>query len=706
MGEGQGVALPPGQPEQEACTALRLCGGSFSTPYSYQGYGKVKEALQGDPMLGGGCHSENNSVWFRIDVVTPGAIVFKITPRNPADDYDFTVWDGTLANCGYLQSYTYQRLRCNGNVPDGSDGTIGLDYTSTLTTVPGSTQGSQYLQYIDAPAGHFYYILVDNYTGSVNGFSIDFAGSTAGFKSVGPPAYGTMLSTCEDKSMTVHLDKPVLCSSIAPDGSDFQLLTTAGAVVSARGINCSGSEGYTQDIFIELSNALPSNIYVIRARKGTDGNSLVGLCGEEQLTTNQFSAYFWEAINIKMVQDTAICIGGKLTLPAAITGGAIPPAHNAIKWTPAAYLDNAAVANPIATPVKDTAFIITVADGVLPACITKDTIRVKVIQGFDLLNNDTAICKGDQVMLKATGDSRYQYVWSPNTYLSGTAPLDRTATPATDIAYTLKASYPGCTDSLQSIEITVEPVPQVSIGPNENYCYGDQLQMTPTVIPSNYSRYQYNWKPVTVFDKAATARPLFRSLSDASVALTVTTLHGCTGTAGKNIKVYTYPHVEAGPDVITAAGKPVTLRGTIDNPLATILWTPAAYLSNPGILTPVATPLAAQLYYLTATNATCIAYDSVLVKVYNEINVPNAFSPNGDGIHDKWTVDYLEDYPLATIDVFNRWGQLVYHTDASHANGWDGTLNGKPLPAGAYYYIIQPRANGYGKITGALTLIR
>jgi gliding motility-associated-like protein len=701
---GQIHPLSPLQPEQEACNALTLCGGYFSTPYSYSGYGAYVEAIQGEALTGGGAHGENNSVWFRLDVVTAGSIVFKITPNNPSNDYDFTVWDGTVANCGYLQSYTYQRLRTNGNVPDGTDGTIGLNYTSTLTRVEPSTVGSAFLQYIDAPAGHYYYILVDNYTGSADGFSIDFTGSTAGFKGTTAPAYKTILSDCyTEKGVTVHLDKPVACGSIAPDGSDFELLKAGTATITgARGINCNIGTGYTRDIFIAFSTTLPPDNYTLNAKRGADGNTLLGLCGDEQLPGDHLDFFYWEPVKMNAGQDTTTCSGNTLSLQAQVTGGY----NNKIRWEPAAYLNNAAVVNPVAVPLRDTFFVLTVSDA-FSYCVFKDTIQVKVLQGFDLLNNDTVICKGGIVNLKATGDSRYQYVWTPGTYLTGTGPLNRTATPETEIAYTLRASYPGCADTLQSVKIGVEPVPQLNIGPDENYCYGDRLLMNPSVIPADYTNYQYSWKPVNVFDHAGAAKPLFRSVSDAAVSVTVTTPHGCKATAAKKISVYTYPVVDAGADIITAAGKPVVLKGTTDNPLGTILWTPAIYLSNSRILTPAVTPPANQRYYLTVTGGgNCSAFDSVLVKVYNQINVPNAFSPNGDGIHDQWVIPYLADYPFSIIDVFDRWGQLVYHANAGNTMSWDGTLNGKPLPAGAYYYIVQPRANGYGKITGSVMLIR
>ena len=106
---------------------------------------------------------------------------------------------------------------------------------------------------------------------------------------------------------------------------------------------------------------------------------------------------------------------------------------------------------------------------------------------------------------------------------------------------------------------------------------------------------------------------------------------------------------------------------------------------------------------LTGTGG-CSASDTIFVKVLKGPEVPNAFSPNGDGINDVWKIKYLEDYPGATIQVFNRFGQVVFF-EVGYVKAWDGTYQGKPLPIGTYYYIINPK-NGRQTISGAVTIIK
>ncbi len=70
------------------------------------------------------------------------------------------------------------------------------------------------------------------------------------------------------------------------------------------------------------------------------------------------------------------------------------------------------------------------------------------------------------------------------------------------------------------------------------------------------------------------------------------------------------------------------------------------------------------------------------------IRIPNAFTPNGDGINDEWIIENIHLFPRALIQVFNRWGQIIYEANGSE-EPWDGTYNGKFVPTGSYIYIIQ-----------------
>ena len=67
--------------------------------------------------------------------------------------------------------------------------------------------------------------------------------------------------------------------------------------------------------------------------------------------------------------------------------------------------------------------------------------------------------------------------------------------------------------------------------------------------------------------------------------------------------------------------------------------------------------------------------------------VPGGISPNDDNINDTWLPLGFENYPNATVKVFNRWGQEVFYATSKMAP-WDGTFDGKALPTADYYYIL------------------
>jgi len=115
-------------------------------------------------------------------------------------------------------------------------------------------------------------------------------------------------------------------------------------------------------------------------------------------------------------------------------------------------------------------------------------------------------------------------------------------------------------------------------------------------------------------------------------------------------------------------------------------------------------------YYLDIKDADgCLGYDSIYVvvgvKALGESTVYEAITPNNDGFNDTWTPKNIESYEDALVQVFNRWGGLVFNSKGGiNYQAWDGT-NGKELPAGTYYYIIDLNT-GDEPQTGPITIIR
>jgi len=135
------------------------------------------------------------------------------------------------------------------------------------------------------------------------------------------------------------------------------------------------------------------------------------------------------------------------------------------------------------------------------------------------------------------------------------------------------------------------------------------------------------------------------------------------------------------------------------------VWTPAEGLNNSTIPNPVARPDRTTTYTVTVTTEDgCTDTDEITITVTPRIIVLNTFSPNRDGVNETWEIQNIENYPEATVEIFNRWGSQVFKSEGTY-QPWDGTYKGSVLPLGAYYYIV--RLNKDEKpLTGSVTIVR
>ncbi len=202
---------------------------------------------------------------------------------------------------------------------------------------------------------------------------------------------------------------------------------------------------------------------------------------------------------------------------------------------------------------------------------------------------------------------------------------------------------------------------------------------------------------------------IYNTASIFKVSLSIVNNVGCrSDTVHQLFTVYPNPTVDLGADRVVLEGGSLLLSSLVTGNELQYLWTPALYLNSATNPTPtVINPLTNIGYKLTITaKGGCTASDSLFIKILSAIKVPNLFSPNGDGINDRWLIKYLDSYPDCSLQVFTRNGQLVYESRRyTDATAWDGTLKGKPLPFDTYYYILQA-GSGRKPITGYVTIIK
>jgi len=171
------------------------------------------------------------------------------------------------------------------------------------------------------------------------------------------------------------------------------------------------------------------------------------------------------------------------------------------------------------------------------------------------------------------------------------------------------------------------------------------------------------------------------------------------------INVHPKPVVSAGPDRILLTGSSATLFGKAEGDNLVYSWSPNSYIDDIKKLTPTVNPPGDIDYTLSASSSFgCTSEDRVHVKVVTGIYVPTAFTPNGDGVNDKWEIPFLDPAFDATVNVYNRYGQLVYHSEGEIIS-WDGALRGVAQGSGVYVYVITFKQSTL-KLNGTLMLIR
>ena len=97
-------------------------------------------------------------------------------------------------------------------------------------------------------------------------------------------------------------------------------------------------------------------------------------------------------------------------------------------------------------------------------------------------------------------------------------------------------------------------------------------------------------------------------------------------------------------------------------------------------------------------------YDYIIEESLDCYELPTAFSPNGDGVNDYWVIGGMDEYIDAEVEVYNRWGQLVFYTP-DNSIYWNGVHNGKNMPTADYFFIIK-NLDGDVLKHGRLTLRR
>ena len=366
---------------------------------------------------------------------------------------------------------------------------------------------------------------------------------------------------------------------------------------------------------------------------------------------------------------------------------------------------------------------------------SSDTARLPIIinplPNVDFtIQASTCLPKGttqftDSTKLPGSVQPQFNWIWNfgdsyatpPNPNYAVIQNPTHNFTVISDYNITLKVvSAAGCDSSLTKVlyGTQIHPAPIASFSTNPapaTVCLGDGIVFTDNSVgPVKKSIFNFG---DGIIDTTISENHIYTIASSYTALHAIIDNNNCISVNNPTVPVLIdpIPSVNAGLDKYVVIGDSVVLNEVIVNANNfTSWWTsnPAnQYLNDPTILNPIFNAVDSGTFTYTLhikSQAGCIATDDINITVLNPPFIPNVFSPNGDGFHDKWEIGFLNKYPGATVKVFNRYGQLIYNV-IGYFEPWDGKMNGADLPIGVYYYIISPK-NGLKDLVGSVTILR
>jgi gliding motility-associated-like protein len=292
------------------------------------------------------------------------------------------------------------------------------------------------------------------------------------------------------------------------------------------------------------------------------------------------------------------------------------------------------------------------------------------------------------------GTEPYRYQWYDPDFALASVEQDISETRAGEYMLFVQDTN----DCEGSITITLnqpEPI-EISLTGDDIQCHGASTGNIYTEVEGGTPDYSFNWSNGSTQENP-------QNLPADTYMLTVTDDMGCE--AFSEISLYQPEAID-----ISMSSVPVSCNAQHDGvAMAEASGGSGAfeYLWNTGASTTTIEDLSEGTYSLTVTDIfDCTAEDSVLVSKSDVdcINIPNSFTPNGDGFNDTWVIRNAYLFDECYVRVFNKWGTIVFES-TGYTEAWDGTYNGSILPSGTYYYVFKTTPDSAER-TGTLTILK
>jgi gliding motility-associated-like protein len=411
--------------------------------------------------------------------------------------------------------------------------------------------------------------------------------------------------------------------------------------------------------------------------------------------------------------DTMVCYGQPLQLQGSYYYGptdTVPdPYQIQYLWSsPGLVMADSTSAMPTIYPTSSGMYHLLVQYNI---CQTYDSVMVLVVPELHaaITGDTSSICAGDSVQLHAAGglgNPRYQ--WSPASAVSDPHAADPMVMPSDTTTFTLILSESGCRDTA-SYTLAVIPSPDAAF---LHSAASGCAPLTVSFLQNASSAIAYVWDFGDGSAVSNAAAPLHTYAAPGDYWLQFSAVHtgGCTSESAPlqvHVTQPAVPVVQTEPAAPAILYLPAAHLHVTDLQSAATAWT---WDFGDGIQADgmMAEHAYAQpgIYFVTLSGRDaegCVVTTQVgpfEVRV-PDLFIPNVFSPNGDGVNDRFGVDYAGDQPFL-LAIRDRWGSLVYQA-RNKAEGWSGIVEGEPAPDGVYYYFLRIGDKEYA---GELSLLR
>lgn len=322
------------------------------------------------------------------------------------------------------------------------------------------------------------------------------------------------------------------------------------------------------------------------------------------------------------------------------------------------------------------------------------TISAKPVADFNYSN---PLCQGAPVQFTdqttVTGGTPTQWSWIYNgTVWSMQQSPSRSFNPGPHTVRLVSTSNDGCVSDTTDKSFVILPAPDISFAFSDA-CSNDTISFTANDNSGTATNWRWEFGDGGI-SAVKDTQHVYATPGTYRVKLIGFASNGCANdTLERDINIYG-TNVFAGNDTITPSNRPLQLNAT---GAVSYEWIPTTNLNDPFIPNPIATLTGTRMYTYVVRGYTplgCESFDTINIQVYQapEIYLPNAFSPNNDGLNDLYLGTLIGIREFKYLKIFNRYGQEVFSTP-DPMKGWDGTWKGKKVSSGTY--VVMARGIDY-----------